>query len=140
MLEIGAMRLEVLYPAALSPYHGNNISLVIRAIHGETGILFTGDIEREAEAAILAAGIDIAADVLKVAHHGSRTSTTPEFLAAVSPDLAVISAGRGNMFNHPHPSTLRTLEGQGVQVMVTADAGAVLLRTDGRGFRIRTMR
>jgi len=140
VLQVGRKHFEVLHPEADSAWSGNNASLVIRLIYGDTSVLFTGDIEREAEAAILEAGINVTADVLKIAHHGSRTSTTPEFLAAVSPDVAVMSAGRNNMFNHPHPTTLRTLRADDVPYVITSESGAVLMRTNGRRITIHTMR
>jgi len=84
-------------------------------------VLLTGDIEREAELDF--ADRDLRADVLKVAHHGSKSSTAPSFLEAVAPRIAVISCGRRNLFGHPHPSVLQTL----------ADARVRTWRTDRDG-------
>ncbi|MCL2170772.1 MAG: DNA internalization-related competence protein ComEC/Rec2 [Defluviitaleaceae bacterium] len=134
------MRLYVIYPPADIAWHGNNASLVLRLVYGQNTVLFTGDIEAEAEAMILQSGADIGVCVLSVAHHGSRTSSAPAFLAAASPDLAVISAGRRNMFNHPHPSTMRNLRDFGIPYAITAERGAVLLRLNGRYIQKRTMR
>ncbi len=85
----------------------NNASVVLRVRAGRWTALLTGDVERDAEAAL--GEREVRADILKVAHHGSRTSTTPAMLAAVRPRLALISCGRHNMFGHPHADTLRAL-------------------------------
>ncbi|TFD92350.1 DNA internalization-related competence protein ComEC/Rec2 [Jeotgalibacillus sp. R-1-5s-1] len=105
---------------------GNNNSLVLHAVLGGVSWLFTGDIEEEAERSLI--GLPIRADVLKVAHHGSNTSTTSEFLSAVNPDIAVISAGRNNRYGHPHPDVLTRLEDQGTQVIGTYSHGAIEFR------------
>jgi competence protein ComEC len=101
----------------------NNASVVLRVRAGRWTALLTGDVERDAEAAL--AGRDVAADILKVAHHGSRTSTTAAMLAAVHPRLALVSCGRHNMFGHPHADTLRALSQAGVRVWRTDRSGAV---------------
>ncbi len=109
----------------------NNQSMVLHVRYGDSDILLTGDIERAAERAFVDAGVDLEADVLKVAHHGAGTSSAPEFLAAVQPQVAVISAGLGNAFNHPRDDVLRRLRGVGAQVFRTDLAGDVVVRTDG---------
>ena len=78
----------------------------MRALFGTGSVLLTGDIERDAEMAILATGADIRSDVLKVPHHGSKTSSSTGFLLAVRPLRAVISLGRDNSYGHPHASTI----------------------------------
>ena len=88
--------------------------------------------ERGIEAKLLAAGTDLHADVLKVGHHGSRTSTTPAFLDAVSPSVALISAGFENSFGHPHPDVLGRLSARHSAVLRTDLDGLVTARTDGR--------
>ena len=85
----------------------NDISLVVKIIYGETSFLFTGDIEKDAEKRLLEADIDLSADVLKVAHHGSDTSSTDAFLSSVNPQYAVISCGKG--YGHPKQDTLTKL-------------------------------
>lgn len=101
----------------------NNASIVLRVAFGRNTILLTGDIEREAEDD-LRSRIQ-AAEVLKVAHHGSRSSSTPEFLVAVAPRIGLISCGRHNLFGHPHPEVLRRLEAQGVRVYRTDRDGTL---------------
>lgn len=102
----------------------NNASIVLRVVAGRRTILLTGDIEREAEAN-LAATCNLRADILKVAHHGSRTSTTETLLAAVQPRLALISCGRGNLFGHPHASVLSALAAHRVRTWRTDLLGSI---------------
>lgn len=105
----------------------NNTSVVLRVLYKEQSILLTGDMEEKQENAVLASGQDINSTVLKVAHHGSKTSTSTGFLLAASPDLALISAGRGNKFKHPNLSTLIRLKHFGIPYRVTAEEGTIHL-------------
>lgn len=118
----------------------NARSIVARVRFGRVSILLTGDIEAETETHLLRSGMEIHSTVLKVAHHGSRSSTTPAFLDAVRPAVALVSVGASNLFGHPHPRTLRALEERGIRVYRTDQDGAVILRTDGRTLRVETMR
>ncbi len=102
----------------------NNASIVLRVVAGRHTILLTGDIEREAEANLVASG-NLRADILKVAHHGSRTSTTEILLAAVQPRLALISCGRGNLFGHPHANVLAALAAHHVRTWRTDLLGSI---------------
>ncbi|HEY0143609.1 MAG TPA: DNA internalization-related competence protein ComEC/Rec2 [Thermoanaerobaculia bacterium] len=103
----------------------NNASIVLHARAGGRSILLTGDAEREAE--LWLADRDLRADVLKVAHHGSRSSTTRLFLDAVRPRVAVISCGRENQFGHPHESVLETLAARRIRVWRTDRGGTVTI-------------
>ena len=94
-------------------------------------MLFTGDACAEASERILASGADVRADVLKVGHHGSTYSSTPEFIRAVSPRFAIISVGRDNLFGHPAPGTLATLRDAGIRLYRTDDDGAISVDIDG---------
>ena len=122
--------LEVLYPTSASG-GGNEDSVVamlrINALE-ETSILFTGDIGTNTESLILETGIDIDCDILKVAHHGSKYSSCEDFIAAASPDIAVISVGKHNFYGHPTPETLSRLESYGCEVFRTDEEGAVILQ------------
>lgn len=118
----------------------NNTSLVLRVDYGETSFLFTGDMEQDAEADLLASGVCLEADVLKVGHHGSSTSTSEDFLDAVHPRYGVISCGEGNSYGHPHAETLSRLEQANVQLYRTDLCGTVRITSDGRRLSFRTER
>ena len=109
----------------------NENSLVVMLEFGKRRILFMGDAGAQAEGKLLASGVDLHADVLKVGHHGSAYASTPAFVRAVAPSIAVISVGRENLFGHPAPSTLETLERAGTRVYRTDRDGAVTITTDG---------
>ena len=110
----------------------NNNTIVLRLDYGENSFLCTGDAESQAEADILASGADVDADVLKAGHHGSSTSTSDEFLAAVSPEYAVISCGEGNSYGHPHAETLNKLRQNGITVFRTDEQGTIVAESDGQ--------
>jgi beta-lactamase superfamily II metal-dependent hydrolase len=101
-------------------------------------VLFTGDAERATEAWLLAAGARLRARVLKVAHHGSVFSSSRRFLAAVRPEVAVVSAGRGNEYHHPHAPTVRRLERLGARLYRTDRDGDVTLDSDGDALTVTT--
>lgn len=133
-IQLSGATLEVLAPADdyTAEKVGNNDSLVLRISYGSRSFLLTGDMERGIEAKLLATGVNLHADVLKVGHHGSRTSSTQAFLNAVSPSVALISAGYENSFGHPHPDVLGRLSGRHAAVLRTDLDGLVTARTDGR--------
>ena len=117
----------------------NNYSAVIRLSYGETSFLFTGDAESDSEELILDAGYDLSADVLKVGHHGSSTSTSEPFLAAVDPRWAVISCGKDNSYGHPHRETRQLLgDWPGLTVYRTDQDGTVLAQSDGEQITFET--
>lgn len=109
----------------------NDGAVVLRVELGAAVILLASDIEALTERRLAAAG-GLAAGVLKVAHHGSRTSSTPEFLAATRPAAAIISVGSRNSYGHPHASVLERLEAAGARVYRTDRDGALVVETDGR--------
>jgi len=134
-LRLGRWRLEVLHPPPGARRERNDRSLVLRAAVGRRRVLLTGDVEAAAERRLVSRyGADLRSDVLKVAHHGSRTSTSRSFLDAVDPRLALVSAGRSNPYGHPAPEVLDRLAERGVRVLRTDRAGLVRLRfgPDGR--------
>jgi competence protein ComEC len=127
-------KIEVLHPSA-TPLTGtrsdlNSNSVVTRVSWGGACMLFTGDAEEPTEAALVAGGLG-ACDALKVAHHGSAHSSTPAFLAAVRPQLAMVSVGEGNDYGHPDADTLSRLQQAGAKVMRTDTQGTLTLTTDG---------
>jgi competence protein ComEC len=138
-LELDGVRLEALSPFAASGEPAdNNSSLVLRLSLGKRVFLLTGDIEREAEARLLAAGSELRADVLKVAHHGSRTSSTQEFLERVQPLHAVISVADPSPYGHPHPEVVERLQATGAKLWRTSRCGAITISTDGEDLRVET--
>ncbi len=108
----------------------NDTSVVAKLVFGETSFLFTGDIDQSVERVLAKEGIDIDSDILKVAHHGSKTSSCKDFISLVSPDAAVISCGKENPYGHPHQETLDALEG--AAILRTDFLGDIKLITDGR--------
>jgi competence protein ComEC len=130
---VGGARVEVRWPCPRfdAGYDANDNSLVLRVIHGRRAILFTGDVERHAEEALVASDVDLRADVLKVPHHGSRTSSSEAFLARVRPAVAVASQGRGNGYGHPHPDVVARYDALGIPLLLTRESGGVVIETDG---------
>lgn len=109
----------------------NNWSIGILLQNGNNRFLFIGDAEKESETDMLYNGIDLRADVYKVAHHGSNTGTTQEFLNAVNPTYAVISCGEGNSYGHPHKEVLDKLKKAGIQMLRTDKQGTIIAYSDG---------
>lgn len=137
----GAARVRVLAPCPdFSPgVDPNDNSFVLQIIFGSRRALLTGDAERRAEATLVERyGDSLRSDLLKVGHHGSRTSTTPELVERVRPAVAMISAGVRNRFGHPRQETLRTLSRAGAQTLRTDRAGAIRWWTDGERVTVRT--
>lgn len=138
--DIGAVHVQVLHPLEdmreQRPSHQHDPTLVLKVSYGATSILLTGDLEAEHEAALLDADrAALRSDVLKVTHHGSRYASTNEFLAAVDADIALISVGQGNKFDHPHPETLERLAGSGAEIFRTDQDGTITCTSDGLEFR-----
>jgi len=129
---LGSAEVAVLGPVEQDWAVLNDASLVLKITYGETSFLFTGDMEEAAEKALLEAGADLSADVLKVAHHGSSSSTCETFLAAVSPAHAVISVGEGNAYDHPATDVLARLEAAGAALWRTDLQGDLLCTSDGK--------
>jgi competence protein ComEC len=114
----------------------NNDSLVVRMQYGGVAYLLPGDIEQKVESRLTAEGDPLGAQFLKVPHHGSRTSSTPEFLARIAPGVAVISVGQGNAFGQPHLAVLERFHEAGVHLYRTDQDGAASALTDGRSVEV----
>jgi competence protein ComEC len=114
----------------------NDDSVVLELTFGGIRFLLTGDIEEGAEARMDPGQIDI----LKVPHHGSKSSSSPGFIAAVTPRLAIVSAGYRNRFGHPHSTVVDRFRVAGVRLYRTDRDGAVTVSTDGNSIRVRTFR
>ena len=116
----------------------NNYSVAVKFVHGENSFLFTGDIEKAAENDIMENGYDISADVLKVGHHGSSTSSQKSFINAVSPQYAVIEVGSPNSYNHPNEETVQRLEKKKIVIYRTDLYGNIVFVSDGSTLEILT--
>jgi competence protein ComEC len=130
----------VLWPADASEVKtaSNDDSIVLRLEDGRVGFLLTGDIEHSVEEELVSDGDPLAAEFLKVPHHGSRTSSTAKFLAAVAPQVAVISAGEGNPFGQPNPGVVERYKEQETRLLETSRDGAVTAITDGQTLSVHT--
>lgn len=135
VLEDKGVKLFCLHPGREGQYADRNAgSLVFRLAYKEFSMLLTGDLEETGEKEILEQGTDIRCEVLKVGHHGSRFSTSEEWLRKVQPKLTLISCGRNNSYGHPHEETLERLEDAGSRKLLTMEEGAVTIRSDGVSF------
>lgn len=143
-LNINGVWLEVLWPPSPPAYAANDYnyqkvnddSLVIKLIYGKRSILLPSDISSLAEQRLIEAQAGLNSDVLLVPHHGSRHSSSPAFIHAVSCRFAVISAGKNNLFRHPHTSTLRRYADAQVKIYRTDQSGAILITTDGAALHV----
>jgi competence protein ComEC len=132
---------EVLWPPHLPehpPEWKNDESLVLRMQYGRYAILLTGDIGQAVEEKLIASGADLRSDILKVPHHGSRTSSSIEFIGRMRPRYAVISVGQRSPFGHPHPEVVDRYHTVGINVLQTGKNGTITVSTDGTRLEIRT--
>ena len=129
---LGEAKFTIIAPNSNS-YGGNanDYSVAILLEYGKNRFLFTGDAEEASETEMLSNGIELSADVYQVAHHGSRSASTQEFLNAVRPKYAVISCGEGNSYGHPHAEVLNRLRSMGVEVFRTDEQGSIIASSDG---------
>jgi competence protein ComEC len=141
--QIDNVTVQVLWPrrALTEPVtSGNDDSVVLRLVYGSTAILLAGDIEASAERELITSGYDLKADLLKVPHHGSKTSSSDEFLNAVQPRCAVISVGERSQFGHPHRVVIDRYLNRGIRLFQTGRDGTVTLETDGSTLNVSTYR
>jgi competence protein ComEC len=140
-LRIGNVIVSVLWPPSESSSDlpsQNNDSIVLKVLFGERSFLLTGDIEARAEQALTPFANTLRANVVKVAHHGSKTSSSAEFIAAAQPRYAVISVGQTSIFGHPNPEVVKRWEAAGVQVLRTGNSGTITFVTNGKDLRLET--
>ncbi len=126
---------DIVAPATIKEDDLNNCSAVLKMTYDETSFLFTGDAEEDELSEIDA---DISANVLKVGHHGSSTSTDKDFVKRVCPEIAVISLGADNKYGHPHKSTLKYLKNAGTEIYRTDEDGTVKVTSDGQNISVET--
>jgi competence protein ComEC len=113
----------------------NDRSIVVLLTAGKVRILLTGDLETKGEQQLVASGRLVPVDILKVGHHGSKTSSTPVFLETIRPKIALISAGRHNQYGHPAPEVMSRFAEMGIQTLVTADVGNIIVDIDEQTYR-----
>jgi competence protein ComEC len=141
VLRFGNVTADVLWPVASADADEpsrNNDSVMLRLRFGQRVFLLTGDIEKQGETGVLREGIDLHSDLVKVAHHGSRTSSIEDFVAATKPSLAIISVGRRSMFGHPNAEVVERWRASGAEVMTTGERGTITVATDGRNLTLST--
>lgn len=132
----GAVGLQILHPGSSLPKSNNDCSIVARFTYRDVSFLFTGDAEKKAEAELLSRGSPVRSSVLKVGHHGSKSSTSPRFLSSVSPKSAVISAGENNRWGHPTEEVMRSLKERKIEIYRTDLQGTILMVSDGGEIRV----
>lgn len=136
IFKLGNAMIDVLY-VGTNDTDLNNTSIVLKLTYGNTSVLFMGDAEKEVETIIEKK--DISADVLKVGHHGSNTSSSKTFLEKVNPNYAIISVGTGNSYGHPSHTTIQNLENQNIQIYRTDENGTIIMTSDGTNITFQTI-
>ena len=132
---LGDLNFEVIYTGT-GTKDLNEASIILKMTFGNHTYLFTGDTTKEVESTILNNNIDI--DVLKVAHHGSNTSTSEEFLSVPTPEYAIISVGEDNKYGHPNQETINRLKKYTKNIYITKDLGTIVLTSDGDNININS--
>ncbi|GAA0738497.1 MBL fold metallo-hydrolase [Clostridium oceanicum] len=130
--KLGDAKCTILSPKSSSYKSLNDYSIVIKVEFGENSFLFTGDAQGTSEMEMVKANLDLKADVLKVGHHGSRTSTVSNFLEKVNPKYAVVSVGKDNDYRHPHQGVMDRLKSKNINVYRTDENGTVIATSDGK--------
>lgn len=134
---LGEALVEILAPTVQSN-NLNNMSVVLKITYGDTEFLFQGDAESKIENDLLRSDYDIDVDVLKVGHHGSKTSSTDKYLDATSPQIAIISSGYGNNYGHPNGTILERFEQEGITAFSTFLNGDITVSSDGKIITVYT--
>ena len=130
--------LDIIYPTVNTSFvDSNDGSVVVKLIYGENSFLFTGDAGVYAENLIMWEEDDTSldVDVLKLGHHGARSSSSILWLEKTSPELAIISAGKGNSYGHPHKETIERLTSLKIPFLSTAELGTILIKSDGQNLK-----
>ena len=135
VIRFGEVEIHVLWPQAAGSHSTNDDSVVLKVKFRNRSILLTGDIEKKAETALVAT--ELRADVVKVPHHGSKTSSTAAFVSATNPRFAIISVGRDSMFGHPHAEVVERWKRAGAEALTTGQCGTITVKTDGTDLSVR---
>ncbi len=140
-IKLDNLTFDIIHPGEdVEEYNLNDASITAHLQYDQISFIFTGDIEESAESEILKTGVDISSTVIKVAHHGSRTSTTDLFLEAVRPEVAVITVGENNRFDHPAPEVISRLQKNNIDIYRTDLNGDIIINTDGQTYTIEPAR
>lgn len=136
-LAFGDVFVDVFYPhdylLTELPADANAASVSTRISYGDTAVMLTGDLDVHAEEKVLATDQELSAQVFKLGHHGSRTASSEEFIAAINPEIVIVSAGEDNKFGHPHAEVMERVKNK--QVLETAKEGSIRLVSDGREWK-----
>lgn len=135
--EVGPLKIDVLYPKTISE-HDNEESISLKLTYGDVTFILTGDATTDDELNMLQNGIDVTADIMKLGHHGSATSTHRTFLKKVNPTVAIYSAGLNNTYGHPHDEVVNLVQGSNIQLYGTDVHGTIIVETDGKDYQVLT--
>lgn len=135
---LGDAKCTIIAPNGTKYDDPNDYSIVIKVEYGKNSFLFTGDAEKISEEEMLSNGLNLKADVLKVGHHASSSSTSQNFLAAVSPKFSVVSVGIDNKYNHPNANTMDRLKKMGIPVYRTDECGTIVATSNGTDITFNT--
>ncbi|MES3005087.1 MAG: MBL fold metallo-hydrolase [Patescibacteria group bacterium] len=132
----GGAYIQILFPDRDVPgLSSNDGSLVMRLVYGKTSVMLQGDSTAKIESYLLSLdGVNLDSDILKTGHHGSRTSSGEEYVKAITPEWAIISAGKDNSYGHPHKEVVDTLNRYKVETLGTYDLGRIVFESDGENF------
>lgn len=135
----GGAYLEVLFPDRdVSGLTSNDGSLVMRLVYGDTSVILQGDSTARIEEYLVGLdGNNLKSTILKAGHHGSRTSTTGDYVKTVAPEFAVMSSGANNTYGHPHQETLATLSNYNIPALDTCVMGRIIFKSDGKKFTLQ---
>ncbi len=138
-IELDNLTFDIIHPGEdVDEYSLNDASITAHLQYGQISFIFTGDIEESAEREIIETDIDIKSTVLKVAHHGSKTSTNDYFLDAVNPEVAIIQVGEDNRFKHPAPEVINRLQANNIEIFRNDLNGGIVINTDGETYSLET--
>lgn len=137
--DIGPLSINILSPGTLTgDTNADSISMFVS--YGEVDFVFTGDAGKKQEMQMVNSGMDIDAEILSLGHHGSDTSSAPAFIDAVSPEVAIYSAGIGNSYGHPHASVVSLIQEKGIELYGTDHNGTIIVKTDGADYQVEPLK
>ena len=136
VFDMGSMQIEVLYPDEITGA-ANEESVSLKMTYGDVRFVFTGDAGIKQEQEMIDSGMNLDAEILHLGHHGSNTSTSPAFLEAVAPEVAIYSAGADNSYGHPHAEVIAAAENAGAKVYGTDVNGTIVVETDGNSYNVK---